>query len=141
MQNLFIPYSIALQLKEIGFDEPCLFVYSNKQLKSCSDMWDQNDKNHNQITNHEYANDVEITAPLFEQVLNWFEDLGYQNYVASNSYDGKVNYWFAITAPGLLTFTDATGRKTKKDAQIACIRKLIEFKKDEANYRLALAGV
>ena len=29
MKREFVPYELALKLKELGFDEPCLFLYNS----------------------------------------------------------------------------------------------------------------
>jgi hypothetical protein len=34
MKNEFIPYEQALELKKLGFDEPCLAFYNGKFLES-----------------------------------------------------------------------------------------------------------
>ena len=53
MEKLFVPYSIALALKELGFDETCLAKY-------------------NTLTERlEYKS---VAAPLYDQVINWFRE-------------------------------------------------------------------
>lgn len=42
MKHLFVPYKLALELKEKGFDEPCLGFYSssaNANDKDFSKFW------------------------------------------------------------------------------------------------------
>ena len=63
MKSQFVPYEIALALKELGFDEECFgWFYLNKpsyieyercKLKDCSN--------------------VHIPSPLWQQVVDWFE--------------------------------------------------------------------
>ncbi len=65
MKNLFVPYNLALILKEKGFDEPCFGMYQNIE----------NDEDHNLmlvIPDTEQSNYVtRIPAPLYQQVIDW----------------------------------------------------------------------
>ena len=74
MKNQFVTYEIALKLKELGFDEPCLATYSyNTQL------YDKG-KFRIEITPQPfYYPDVNplprfILAPLWQQVIDWFRE-------------------------------------------------------------------
>lgn len=137
LHDQFVPYGIALLLKEVGFDKNCFGFWSKEKefkLHQCTFGCEEESASViRRVT-------LVCKAPLYQQALDWFEELGYRNYVASNVYDGKTNYWFAFNAPGQLVFTDSSGREFKKDAQIACLRKLIEFKKDEVKDRIRLGG-
>ncbi len=91
MKHLFVPYDIARQLKEKGFDEECLTVYvpyylhPNKwHLQSINNTLlnseiKQNDSHKLDFTG--YLNSVpahfglkQIAAPLYQQVTDWFRD-------------------------------------------------------------------
>jgi len=123
MTQEFIPYEQALELKELGFKYGCQRFYNkNKKLKwSFANGLGQ-----------EYFNQSDaVAAPLYQQAFRWFEYKGYRNYVASNQFGGKVNYWFAITPPEELTYSDTKGRTTKEEAELACLKKLIEITKNK----------
>lgn len=63
MKHLFVPYEIALKLKELGFDEPCFCAYNNIEELSQLDKLQG------------YSNalfDYVILAPLYQQVIDWF---------------------------------------------------------------------
>jgi len=70
MKHLFVPYELAIALKEKGFNEPC-FTYwftvkgDNPQLKE-SDVRDLKG-----WVNGEGSN---TTAPLYQQVIDWLRD-------------------------------------------------------------------
>lgn len=73
MKHLFVPYAIALTLKEKGFDEPCFgfnYVYfkgDNVELKI----------EPNERTNAYFikADAKECClAPVYQQVVDWFRD-------------------------------------------------------------------
>jgi len=68
MQHLFLPYELALLAKEKGFDEPCFGIWMERGSKhdviyvaKQDDAWqaEQNDG---------------ILAPLYQQLMNWFEE-------------------------------------------------------------------
>jgi hypothetical protein len=117
------PYSEALELKELGFNEPCFGWYDSEY---------QDIINYDHTTNFcGWLEGSHCSAPTFSQAFRWFESKGYRNYVASNHFGGKVNYWFAITPPKELTYSDIKGRNSKEEAELACLRKLIEIVKNK----------
>ena len=126
LEQEFIPYEQALALKELGFDEPCFCIYNREKVLRFNNLNNPNDRNRGvKLT----ANNGRYPAPLYQQAFRWFESKGYRNYVASNQFGGKVNYWFAITPPEELTYSDVEGRNTKEEAELECLKKLIEIVK------------
>jgi len=112
MNNEFIPYKQALDLKELGFDEYCFFDYNNE----------------GEITNVGI-----IPAPLHQQAFRWFrekynttheilrkEDKNHREFIAwvyvENDKIEVVSYWNALTY---------------EEAELACLKKLIEIIKNK----------
>jgi hypothetical protein len=63
MNHLFVPYEIALKLKEKGFDEPCFgYWYLTNQ-------WDIT---YPQTSFKTWYTKKEVLAPLYQQVTDWF---------------------------------------------------------------------
>ena len=63
MENLFVPYEQAIELKELKFDEPCL-----KYWNGIGEYFDQSDWfNWNQSEKF-------ISIPLKQQVFKWFRE-------------------------------------------------------------------
>ena len=62
MQEQFVTYEIALKLKELGFDEKCLGYYAGDHLILS-------------VRQQYYPNKV-TKAPLWQQVIDWFEKQG-----------------------------------------------------------------
>ena len=122
----FVPYELALKLKELGFDEPInASWFSNKiyteHTLGFSDKW----INHNAYEGY-------LSAPLWQQAFEWFRekhDLGH--YIKKN-YDFK-KYFFTITRDGIIIGgTDVYNiGDTYEEAQEACLTKLIEIVQDE----------
>ena len=64
MKNEFIPYEQALELKELGFDEPCFGkIYADGGSEQLSYPY----KNSDQI-----GKVTSCSAPLYQQVFRWF---------------------------------------------------------------------
>jgi len=83
MKNLFVPYEIALQLKEKGFDEECLACFTSKisdnnfnQFWYSEQIWDNSDLHPNPrlCRNSDFGNINSCTAPLWQQAVDWFRE-------------------------------------------------------------------
>jgi hypothetical protein len=65
MKNEFIPYQQALELKELGFGEPCFgkFYFNHLEIGGnwCNDDFKEDP-------------DIFISAPLYQQVFRWFRE-------------------------------------------------------------------
>ena len=128
MTQEFVPYELAVKLKELGFDflkkEPCLAYYnesnSNHDLET-TDWWclPQND--------FQYA----LSAPTFSQAFRWFrEKYGLygipQEYTLDNfSYQIKSNREGAITLKVYGGYP--LNYATYEEAELACLERLIEL--------------
>lgn len=60
LERYFLNMEQSMKAKEIGFNEPCLLYWDNKE----------NLKYHNPP--HFYKNNVFYSAPLYEQFLDWY---------------------------------------------------------------------
>ena len=75
MKNLFVPYEIALKLKEKGFNEQCLAVYnSSKTFIPIDSFKSETDLVKNSELNE---NGQFCTAPLYQQVIDFLKSKGY----------------------------------------------------------------
>ena len=116
----FVPYELAVKLKALGFDEPCLDKYDPRFEKLSSNMetW----------SNEYYPENLMTLAPLFQQSFRFFREkyeiyytiegskkFGFQHFI----YDEKGSYEIKSEE----TF------KTYEEAELACLRKLIEIVK------------
>ena len=133
IEKEFIPYEQALALKELGFDEPCLMAYigkGNQLYSKCDDVL------------HLNAIDVlnPLKAPTFSQVFRWFrERWGYDIHVRGTNFRAsyvigipkEINMESGDGYPLVIDWdyiVDGTGvRKTYEEAELACLRKLIEL--------------
>ena len=100
MNKEFVPYQEALELKELGFDEPC-FGYRDgvghlmiRPMPHCA-----------------------ISAPTFSQAFRWFREK-YDLFIAIVHYENGYS------------INDLRRFETYEEAELACLRKLIEIVKN-----------
>jgi len=121
MEKEFIPYKQALELKELQFDEPCLSGYSKstEKLEFYSRPL---------ITKDSFT----VDAPTFSQIFRWFrKNHGlYSSIIFKKSYpDNHVTglEWYIIICGGDGVLFDTDGTYTYEEAELACLKKLIEI--------------
>jgi len=131
MDKEFVPYTEALALKELGFDEPCIY-YVDKE----NEGYIYNFQCHPDEFIEWCACDV-IKTPLWQQAFKWFRE-EYNIYVKINLHDpDRVDSWrFTLDYIGgeivyIHKSSPDTYFKTYEEAELECIRKLIEIVKDE----------
>jgi|ERR1700741_409397 len=161
MKNQFVPYQQASQLKELGFDEPCITKferYFNKtKLQAVLATLSLNTPYENEYHGYDqkiindtekrwnftgYKNSVKdhgdqiVAAPLWQQAFDWFREK--HKLWGRLSFNNKEDYLFDIIKPGY----DIVNGETKlvygsnyyptyEDAQQACLEKLIEIVKQK----------
>jgi hypothetical protein len=119
MEKEFIPYEQALALKELGFDEPCFGWYSNM------------DGNVFRQGYCETYLGIEncAKAPLYQQAFRWFrEKHNIDSYHIEPTNNMFGNFYGVL---GLRTATFNGGFKTYEEAELECLKKLIEIVKNK----------
>jgi hypothetical protein len=132
MKNIdkeFVPYQEALELKELGFDEPCFGYYNVSNQELIEDL-----------SNNRTGNDDSrwASAPLYQQAFRWFREK-YKLHQYIKQYYGE-NFFFHIedmvhprrfdeyTVEMLRTFNESS---TQEEAELECLKKLIEIVKNK----------
>jgi hypothetical protein len=123
MNKEFIPYEQALDLKELGFDEPCILLYRGLDTQPvCQIGYEfktEKNSDYNDETNYW------LTVPTFSQAFRWFrEKYGY----LSNIHDFNGN--FKATLSGNCNWL-GSWTKTYEEAELDCLKKLIEIVKNK----------
>ena len=122
MEKEFIPYEQALELKELGFDEECLGYYSFSEkvtLKSCF--------NRTPII----LSGKKCSIPLYSQVFRWFrEKYNLESHVKKDWTDGILQGYESIIEC-LDGYIDVGTFKTYEEAELECLKKLIEIVKED----------
>jgi hypothetical protein len=68
MEKEFVPYQQALELKELGFDEPCFGKFYHNHLE-IGGSWLNSEFNKD-----EKDGNIFTSAPLYQQVFKWFRE-------------------------------------------------------------------
>jgi hypothetical protein len=130
MEKEFVKYEHALALKELGFDEPTIFSFANKELMvrlgdfeaSWCMMGEVEVMDYNNIPslpNH-------ISAPTYQQAFRWFREKQNIDNCISYSRIEDNSWYYQYYKSGLVG-----GFKTYEEAEQACLDKLIEIAKNK----------
>jgi len=123
MKQEFVPYELALELKQLAFSESCFGgFYNNGDL-------------HIQRVDFQSSLEGFCLAPLYSQVFRWFRekhniDAWVQPFV-SEKQNGKPflpdeSYVYYIFKDGVYV-DDAVNFLDYEEAELACLQKLIEI--------------
>tara|TARA_R110000782_G_scaffold144871_1_gene237666 strand:- start:4034 stop:4444 length:411 start_codon:yes stop_codon:yes gene_type:complete len=133
MEKEFVSYEIALALKELGFDEPCFGVYSEKVFKWTRHLKGWEDSELENVTNTRYADEKSVVAPLYQQAFNWFRlEYKLDFFVVKDSL--SLEYFFDIcwcNKKGILKDFQSEEFKTHEEAEIEGLKKLIKKVKNK----------
>jgi hypothetical protein len=128
MKKEFVPYEIALELKQLGFDEPCcanMFDYTKPHINT-----DVPNRimyfmpNYSENFNKEYDfgvvghKDIFVSIPLSQQAFRWLYKKT-NKWIVPIPNDDKCGEWYAL----------GISYKSFEQAQIECLKKLIEIAK------------
>lgn len=122
MKDQFVPYEIALKLKELGFNKPCFGVWNNP-VSEYEVTLVYGGKLH-----EGYINDLEsykVMSPLWQQAFDWFrEEHGFDSWI--ERYRDDESFIFQIPKAN---FDRIQGYYTSyEDAREDLLLKLIELK-------------
>lgn len=117
MNTEYVPYKIAKQLKDIGFDEPCNCCYDGSSMLSSYIDTIFEKKNYNT------GGSKNTSAPTFYQVFTWFREVhGLYSCIAwvSKGYD----FYVKKEHGKIINVSDV--HKEYRNAEIACIDYMIK---------------
>jgi hypothetical protein len=131
MEAEFIPYELALRMKQLGFDEPCFAWYYGK------DLWivDQEESKPMNYRQNPIRGGNGIFAPLYQQAFRWFrEKYGICSWI-ERIYTADSICYYRYTCeykkdPSSKTHEVILSIKeynTYEEAELACHKKLIEI--------------
>ena len=142
MKKEFVPYKQALELKQLGFDGDCFAIWSGfdeinfsttDKVRLYSSEFRINDtQSATFYTNDFNSSSRRVSAPTFTQIFRWFRE--------------KYNLWNIIYPRDGWNYTiqqidnipsvfgesyHNTEMKTYEDAELECLKKLIEIVKEQ----------
>jgi hypothetical protein len=114
MEKEFVPYEQALVLKELGFDEPCFGRYGNDSKMLYKEY------------SKELHSNWHTIAPLYQQAFRFFREKKYQAEILWRGDFGDFCWKIGRFKYGSHFFSD-NGFNTYEEAELACLKKLIEI--------------
>jgi hypothetical protein len=141
MKNEFVPYELALKLKQLGFDEHCITFYPvnltepligkyatlglNGKYSSIKDGF-RNSICLNELWKKRYKQDyANVTAPLFQQAFRWFRDE--HGMSGSIQIEHDAYQWSIFEEGETSGLASDNWNGTYEEAELACLEKLIEI--------------
>jgi hypothetical protein len=124
MEKEFVPYELALELKQLGFDEPCLAFYLDNDKKSFTKCMERADTN-TWLKEHMKVYGDATTAPLFQQAFRWFREKYALCIVIKPIDDKNLELGYNLLKNGLMMGSYLN----YEEAELACLQKLIEIVK------------
>jgi hypothetical protein len=130
IENEFIPYEQALELKELGFDESCICRYCivTKWEEPTGEILLQ-------LSDCELSEKNLVKAPLYQQVFRWFREK--YDLIACNDYGNNKYFYWIISKDEKFFFDNEDGNRncivynTYEKAELECLKKLIEIVKEK----------
>ena len=125
MNKEFVPYELAVKLKQLGFDEPC-FAYYDTGIFT---FWYHSEQQPDLVLN--------CTAPLYQQAFRWFRDkYGLCSWIERMYTVDSICYYrytceykkdpLSKTHEVILSLKEYDNYE---EAELACLQKLIEIVK------------
>lgn len=115
MNKEFVPYEIALKLKELGFNDECFGFYSSDGIFH--------------INGTIFCPPYSCDAPLFQQAFQWFREKHNLSAEIQTPDMGGKGMWL----PGIHkingwgNYFDNNGFDSYKEAELECLKELINF--------------
>ena len=128
MEKQFLTYELAVELKKIGFGESCFGYYTVDEVLNFDSlkMFKGSD-----LTTLTSQSDWTTLAPLWQQAFRFFrEKYGLHYIICKNIQMDGYGYREVILIP-YMEENKNTIFKTYEEAELACIRKLIEIAKEQ----------
>jgi hypothetical protein len=120
IETNFVPYQIALDMKLLGFDDPCFGYYDKIQIFHLCPFGNMNDRGF-------------VSAPTYSQAFKFFRDKhNLFSYIVRETgiNHGKIKYigvYYKITEKGYTPKNTCVSQDTYEEAELSCLIKLISL--------------
>jgi hypothetical protein len=118
MKQEFVPYELAVKLKQLGFNEECIAYYDLR-----------NDLEFYGGDNLKDTHCVQLNTPLFQQAFRWFREKGF--FVSFSTHDYNIHdFYIKWSIPDRSTLSESIlsdAYDTYEEVELACLNKLIEI--------------
>ena len=118
MEKEFVPYELAVKLKELGFNEPCLTCYDKLEMIASHSKNVFDYKNYN-------TSGYMVSRPKLSQAFKWFRE---KHDLPSNLELLESGWDYVIYTDVIEEINYGDGPfQTYEEAELACLIKLIEI--------------
>jgi len=123
MEKEFVNYELALRMKALGFDEPCMAAFEDngKLFIYWNDLASKDELFCSQKVCEKL--DYECLVPTWQQAFRWFREKGYL--ISFSSHDTSIHDFYIKWQPSKSILSDTYD--TYEEAELACLEKLIEI--------------
>jgi hypothetical protein len=128
MEKEFVPYQLSLDMKELGFDEPCMYIFDKQRNNLMCPIYG--------LFENEEPNRF-LNAPLYQQAFRWFREK-YKLYSYIGRACGSTSEIYFVE---IYTLTEELGIYDKdeeqiifnsqEEAELECLIKLIDIVKSK----------
>jgi|688.fasta_scaffold1271384_1 hypothetical protein len=134
MNKEFVPYEQALDLKELGFDEPCILLYRGLDTQPVCQM----DYEFKIEKNSDFNDETNywLTVPLYQQAFRWFREK-YDLFGCIDLHTSTPIHWYIriddIIKNDYVYHSEDENLKynTYEEAELGCLKQLIEIVKNK----------
>lgn len=125
MKELFIPYAEALEMKQLGFNEPCFGFFGDDGKL----YFDNIVSNFEDGLNPEYC-----SVPIYSQAFKWFRDMGFG--IMDKLFYSSKDLPNITYAKDIIRWSNGKVYKmerknTYEQAELECLKKLILIVKEQ----------
>jgi|688.fasta_scaffold43602_4 hypothetical protein len=116
IESNFVPYQIALDMKSIGFDEPCVAIFDRNNELNVDDGFYKQENYHKDT----------VLAPLYQQCFKWFREK-YNLLHSITEYNKDGSLIIEITQNKVEVFRKMTNFDISEyeQAELECLKELI----------------
>ena len=128
MEKQFVTYEIALKLKELGFDEKCLAWFDeNKEIQIAPDVYKKwTSKPLTNLNIIKVFNIDCVTAPLWQQCIDWFRDKHHTN-IEINRFPNISKWGFVVTDMTIIPKQQTRKENINMSLKVADVRRFDEY--------------
>jgi len=125
MNKEFVPYELAVKLKQLGFDKPCFFAFDNcSHPMRCSDLR----TNEQKFDGVNYNSSSYTSQPTFSQAFRWFRKKHrLDSFCRQTTLDGRSYFKISKIETDEIIKGYSNFTTTYEAAELAALDKLIEI--------------
>jgi len=133
MDKEFVPYEQTLELKELGFDEPCFGYYEDNNLTI---TFPSTSENGWKWVGNSIIPSKNTKAPLYQQSFRWLLEKHHLYGIVIPTVTMDWTFKTMTIAQGMVevppyNHIDAYDYSSREEAELACLKKLIEIVKQK----------